>query len=111
MTGKEVADIVRAQIGDKWEGPHSHGIDLSRCLVPPTEISIIARTARKGRVSDEVLRVWLVLEERIVERDGYKIVFNETMRSFGLVSSGYASDSNPILCGWYGGFMSALEGM
>ena len=111
MTSKEVADIVRAQIGDRWGFRNAHGVDIGRCLVPPVEINIIARNVRAGRVSDEILRVWLVLEERTVERDRYKIVFSETLHSFGLVSSGLAADRHPVLCGWYGDFMNTLEGM
>jgi hypothetical protein len=111
VTGNEVASIVHAQIGGHCEFRNSHGVDIARCLVPPVEIDIIFRRVRNGRISDEPLRVWLVLEERTGDRDCYRIVFNETLRSFGLVSAGFKTDPHPVLCGWYGDFLTALEAM
>jgi hypothetical protein len=109
MTSDEVANIVRSQIGDNWDVRNSHGVDIVRCLVRPVEVDIVFRRVRSGEVSDELLRVWLVLEERVVERDGYKIVFDEGSRSFGLAVA--MEDSLPMFLGIYGSFIDALEGM
>jgi hypothetical protein len=111
MTDKEVAGIVRQQIGDNWSQPNRHEVNLARSLVSPTTIHVIARHVEDGRVRDEVIRVWLVFEERIVERNGYKIVFDENARRFGLVSPESPSDAAPILCGWYGDFMTTFVAM
>lgn len=111
MTNKEVASTVREQIGDDWSKSDSHRVDLSRCLVSPTKINVIARSVQDGKTSDAVIGVWLVLEEDVRNRDGYKIIFEEAANRFGLASPGFPSDAYPILVGWYSDFMTAFEGM
>jgi hypothetical protein len=111
MTDREVAEIVRQEIGDNWDGSNDQGVDLARSVVSPTRINVIDREVRRGTNQDRVISVWLVLEERIKERDGYKIVFDEASRRFGLVSSGFSSDRHPVLCGWYGDFATTFEAM
>ena len=77
----------------------------------PTRIHVIHRSVLKGKIKDSTETVWLVLEERPVERDGYKIIFNEQRGLFGLASSGCPNDPFPVLCGYYGDFPTTLASM
>jgi hypothetical protein len=109
VTSNDVACIVRAQIGDQGGFRNAHGVDIASCLVPPVEIDAIECRAQDGQFRDEPVRVWLVLEERVVERDGYKIVFDEGSRLSGLAVA--MKDSVPLFLGVYGSFIDALEAM
>jgi hypothetical protein len=66
---------------------------------------------RNGKIKDSTEMVWLVLEEDPGKPDGYKIVFNEAIGKFGLISSGFSTDPFPVLCGYYGDFPATLAGM
>lgn len=66
---------------------------------------------KKGCVRDQVIEAWLVLEEDPINRDAYKIVFDERSGLFGLASQGSPSDPYPVLCGLYGDFLNTLESM
>lgn len=111
MTGEDVAETVRQQIGGNWGLSNCNGVDLARSVVSPTAIKIINRHVSDGTISDEVIGVWLVLEECAEKRDGYKIVFDEKTGHFGLASPGFSSDAHPVLCGWYGDFLTTFEAM
>ena len=111
MTADDLTRMIDDEIAGKPDGPYSHGVQLSRCIVPPTRIKIIERTVDAGRVRSHVRDAWLVLEEDRNNRDGYKIVFDEKSGLFGLASSGFPSDPYPVLCGLYGGFLCTLECM
>jgi hypothetical protein len=111
MDSDDVASLVRNQIAGRISLPNSHGVDLSLCLVSPTAIRVIHRSVRDGRLEDAVEKVWLVLEENPLKKDGYKIVFNEQRGMFGLASNGFETDRYPILCGYYGDFPTTLESM
>ncbi len=109
MTVEEVNKHVRLQAGDALKVVNDHRIILADVLVPPRKILVIERTVRKGRIKDREFEVWLIGQERT--RDGYKIIMREDGSQFGLSSSGFLSDSHPILCGWYGSLLSAFLGM
>jgi hypothetical protein len=111
MKGEDLAEIVRKQIGGNWSRSNWHGVDLAHSLVSPTKISVIDRRVSDGTIKDKVIPVWLVLEESVEKRDGYKIVFDEKTGHFGLATPGFSSDAHPVLCGWYGDFMTTFEAM
>lgn len=111
MTVNEVSELVRDQIAGQWAVTNAHSLNLRRCLVTPTLVRVIERTVRNGRVQDRVQEMWLVLEERPVERNGYKIVFDEGTGMFGLASEGFAEDPYPVLCGLYGDFLTTFAAM
>ena len=111
MNAAEVSQIIKDQIGGSKSLPNSHGIDLHRCRTPPTLIKVIHRKVIGGKTKDSTETVWLVLESRPGDKDGYKIIFNEQRRSFGLVSTGFPKDPFPVLCGYYGDFPTALACM
>jgi hypothetical protein len=111
MTALEVQSYVLAEISSEWGRSNTHGVDLRSCIVEPRRILVIWRTVRDGQIAQENREVWLVLEERPTSKDGYKIVFDESRKTFGLASSGFPSDLYPCLCGYYGDFWTTFEGM
>ena len=111
MKAADVSQVIKDQIGSSKSLPNSHGVVLHRCLTTPTLIKVIHRKVIGGKTKDSIETVWLVLEERSGDEDGYKIIFNEQRNSFGLVSAGFPKDSHPVLCGYYGDFPTALACM
>lgn len=111
MTAADVSRLIKDQVGDNESLPNSHGVDLHRCLTRPILIDVIHRRIIKGKIKDSTETVWLVLEERPVEKDGYKIIFDEKRGTFGLVSTGFPNDPFPVLCGYYGDFPTTLASM
>lgn len=111
MNARDVSLLIKDQIGTGESLPNSHGIDLHRCLTTPTIIKVTHRRVLNGEVQDSTEIVWLVLEERPVEKDGYKIVYNEERGLFGLASQGFMNDPFPGLCGYYGDFVTTLASM
>jgi hypothetical protein len=111
MNAADVSRIIKSQVGTNASLPNSHGIDLRRCLTTPTLIKVIHRRVPSGKIEESNETVWLVLEERPAEKDGYKIVFNEQRGLFGLASQGFPNDPFPVLCGYYGDFPTTLAGM
>lgn len=111
MNAADVSHIILDQVGNRASLPNSHGVDLCRCLVAPTLVKIIHRRVLGGEIEDSIETVWLVLEERPSEKDGYKIDFNEQRRSFGLASAGFPNDPFPVLYGYYGDFPTTLASM
>ena len=111
MNANDVSKLVIQEIDGRISLPNSHGVDLKPCLVTPILIPVINRSVRQGKREDFIERVWLVLEEKPFEKDGYKIVFNEQRQMFGLASCGFDTDLHPVLCGYYGDFRTTLAGM
>lgn len=103
MTSREVAEHVLAEIGDSRERLNAHGCDLGTCLIQPEKRSF------RGPEPWERRELWLVLEEDTVGRRGYKIVFDDVSRSFGLAYPGRHDE--PSLLGFYGSFLDAYNGM
>jgi hypothetical protein len=111
MNAVDVSQIIKDQVGSSESLPTSHGIDLRRCLTKPTLIKITHRRVLRGKIRDSTETVWLVLEERPAEKDGYKIIFNVEQGIFGLASPGFPEDPFPVLCGYYGDFPTTLASM
>lgn len=113
MTSDEVANLVRQQIGNRWDQSNAHGVDLQRCLVQPKRVQMGAMGASipnpGGKAVDTTVWVWVVLEEDPVKRDGYKIVMEEDTREFGLAI--LLADGQPCYLGCYGDFMTTLQAM
>lgn len=108
MNAVDVSRLIKEQIGTVDSLPNSHGVDLRRCLTTPTIIKVVHRDVLKKDITETV---WLVLEERPVEKDGYFIIFNEERGLFGLAAPGFPSDPFPVLCGYYGDFPTTLGSM
>jgi hypothetical protein len=106
MTSDDVSKRIEAEIGGRWSDSNLHGIDLRQCLVRPTLTKVIHQRVRDGRIHEELVEVWLVLEEKPIERNGYKIVFDEDSLSFGLA---WSSAPHPLLFGLYGDFITTMK--
>jgi hypothetical protein len=103
MNAEEVSTIVKDDIGDRWEQANAHGVDLRTCLVTPE------KKTYTQPVTGEAIDLWLVPEEDPKTQKGYKIVFDETERLFGLAT---AQKNGPdVFIGFYGTFMETLESM
>ena len=111
MNAAEIERLVHHAIGDSWDVTNDHGVDLRKALVTPRLIKVIQRLVHDGKTHDEVIDGWLVLIEKPESGEGYRIVADADGRSFGLASEGFARDEHLVLCGWYGDFWSAFEGM
>ena len=53
MTVEEVTEIIRLQAGDDLRTTYCHGVTLEQALVTPKKVSVIARSVRGGKVSDQ----------------------------------------------------------
>jgi hypothetical protein len=109
MTTADVRNVLRAQLLNDPKVANDHGITLDDALVPPQRISIIERTVQKGQLSDKLVTVWLVGQERL--GTGYRIVMREDGSVFGLASTGFPADRHLVLVGWYGDLISAFINM
>jgi hypothetical protein len=109
MTVEKVQEIVRLQAGNDLSCMNYHSISLGQALVAPQKISAIARNVVNGHVTDEIVDVWLIGEEK--PNDGYRIVMREDGTQFGLASGGFPADKHLVLIGWYGSLKATFLGM
>lgn len=110
MTAEDVQAIIDSQIGDAIAGANDHGVLLPDALVLPKRISIIQRIIVGGSIHEELIDVWLVLQESHVSPKGYQIVMSDDA-VFGLAADGFASDAHPVLIGWCGDLVTTLRCM
>lgn len=103
MTQEELIQLIEGEISDEWSRSNLHGVDLKMCLVPPTK-QIYEESFKKNGTID----LWLVLEEEPVAKSGYKIIFDEKIKQFGLAVCG---DDKDVLIGYYGMFLETPRGM
>jgi hypothetical protein len=103
MNAEDIKKIIADELGGRETVPNWHGISLEKCLVEP-----VKQEYEDSFNKDEVVKLWLVLEERPDDGDGYKIVFDEEMNEFGLATPGNGLD---VFIGYYGSFLETLEGM
>jgi hypothetical protein len=99
MESSEITNLIQAELSSRSRPLRPHP-DLDRCLVAPTRASFAGKG--EGNISD----FWLVLEEQPETQDGYKIVFDEQTRQFGL-----ATGKRKVFIGFYGTFITTLEAM
>jgi hypothetical protein len=82
-----------------------HGLDLSRCLITPERV--LCKNSFPGFRDGKPFEAWLVLEE-LPTNDGYRIIFDEKLRKFGLACG---TRREPVFIGWYGSFLNTVQGM
>jgi len=117
MTADDVKRLVRQQLASQKAMTGELHARLLRQLVQPRLLGIIVRTVQGGQIEQTIEKMWLLFEEnaseedRMSEQDGYKIVYNEEQRIFGLVGKGFAADAHPVLLGLYGDFMTTFWAM
>jgi hypothetical protein len=100
MSPSEVSQAIAYEINGDWSRANPHGVDFRTCLVAPEFQQFVDATNK-----DQILNLWLILEERPQTRDGYKIVFDESRKKYGLASSGN------IFIGYYGTFLETIDAM
>lgn len=105
MISEEITRIIYEEIGDDWQYSNAHGIDLRKCLVTPQKRRFLTNL---DSGSEE--EFWLVLEEFPANGSGYKIIFDEESKMFGLATAMKESKRDFFL-GIYGSFLETLEGM
>jgi hypothetical protein len=106
MTAQDVEQLVLTAIGDQWDRPTSHDLDLRRCVLrPPRLKTYIAHTAE----GDVPFELWLVAEESPDTHDGYEVFYDANEEIFGLGYPG--SSKTPSYIGAYGDLWDALEAM
>jgi hypothetical protein len=104
MTPEDVSRIISDEIGDDWKHSNWHGCDLRACLVTPER-----RLLSDFRDESKTLEMWLVLEEDADTHTGYRIVFDEKERQFGLAIEGM--HGRDVWLGYYGSFLQTFDGM
>ncbi len=103
MTPKEIMQIIEREINGDWSISNLHGCDLKKCLVRPQKKLYVECFSKA-----ENYELWLVLEECTETFDGYKIVFDEKRKEFGLAMSTVERD---CFLGFYGTFLETYESM
>ncbi len=104
MTPAEISALILKEIKNDWDHTNAHGVALRACLVAPELRSFV-----DVMDSSQIWRLWLVLEENPISRDGYKVVFDERAGVFGLAT---ADECGPdCYLGPYGSFLQALDSM
>lgn len=105
MKPLEISKIIEQEIGGNWSIPNPHHIDLRKCLVVPPVKQVYDDSFNEGKT----INLWLILEETPGDKSGYKIVFDEKTRMFGLATSGFHDHDGFI--GFYGTFLETLMSM
>jgi hypothetical protein len=101
MIADEVKALVDADIRRNWPPVMNwHGIELERCLLLQPEL----RTYRNSFPRDELVQLWLVLQEERGDESSYQVVFDEDSGEFGLATGG-------TFLGLYGTFVETVAGM
>jgi hypothetical protein len=108
MTSESVRQLIELEIAGNWSLTNAHGCDLRRCLVMPELREYNDCGGARAGQSDEIIQLWLVLEELPVDHSGYKIVYGEESGRFGLAVPGSERD---VFIGYYGGFLDAYRSM
>lgn len=104
MDATEISRLIQREIEDASFISNAHGVDLRRCLVTPTK-GVYEDCSGSGTIE-----LWLVLEEVPEDQSGYKIVFDERTRSFGLATRNFPGRPDGLV-GFYGSFLETLEAM
>ena len=95
---EDIKKIIEDEISNN-SLPDCYSDFFNESLVPPVKCEY-TDSFNDGKM----IKLWLVLEEKITEGDGYKIVYNEDINEFGLAVSG-------VFIGYYGSFIDTVENM
>lgn len=91
-------DLVRAGTACAWRGR-----PMSQCLQNPAKRRFV-----NSRSDDATEDLWLVFEEGPKPGEGYMVVYDEELDEFGLAVQG---TGDPVVIGFYGGFVETLNSM
>jgi hypothetical protein len=99
MESSDITKLIQSELSSRSQ-PLKSGVNLDRCLVAPRRVTFA------GHGEGDTWDLWLVLEEQPETKTGYKIVFDEETKQFGL-----ATGARNVFIGFYGTFIQTLEGM
>lgn len=100
MKPADITKIIEDELKDSVGISNPHHIDLKKCLVIPAK-----QVFKDSFNKNKDVSFWLVLEESPDTKDGYKIIYDEETKYFGLVTA------NNIFIGMYGSFGDTLNAM
>lgn len=99
MESSDISRLIRDELSS-LSRPLKSFVNLDRCLVAPHRMTFA------GHAEGDTWDLWLVLEEQPETKSGYKVVFDEETKQFGL-----ATGTRNVFIGFYGTFVQTLEGM
>ena len=99
MKPSDITNLIQSGLAG-CSRPVKSGLSLARFLVTPQRMTFA------GHGEGGTWELWLVLEEQPETANGYKMVFEEATRRFGL-----ATGPCNVFIGFYGTFIEALEAM
>ena len=103
MESGEILTLIELEIAGDWSHTNAHGVNLRTCLVTPEKK--LYHLHPNG-----TQELWLVLEEDPTTRGGYKIVYDDVRKEFGLATADI-SDPIDFYLGPYGSFFKTLDAM
>lgn len=103
MTSDEISRIIAEDLRSASTQLAWYGRPLEECLLTPRRMPFFSSLQ-----DEEPEDLWLVFEERPTPGEGYRVVFDEDLRMFGLATSGA---DKPVLIGLYGSFVETLNSM
>jgi hypothetical protein len=103
VTPVELSHLIAQDIARNGDSLKWHGRPIAECLRVPEQRRFLDASNR-----NEPVTLWLVFTESPESEGGYSVVYSEQESAFGLVTSGALE---PVLLGFYGGFVEALHSM
>lgn len=109
MNAEQVRELIEGELTGHSSLRNLHGCELPQCLVPPIlrEYDDVGGSHALDAPLP-VVQLWLVLEEPSKAGAGYKIVYGEQARMFGLATPGTVRD---VFIGYHGSFLDAFHAM
>lgn len=106
LTAEQLRARIVTEIGDNWSHKNGHNCDLKHCLLAVPALQQFETAGDPTKTVD----LWLVLEEDPLNRDGYKVVYDESTNMFGLACM-FISGRNGHLGNYGDTFLEALDAM
>lgn len=103
MTSQEIIRLIEEDLKNAGSRFVWSGRPLVECLLDPKKQRFL--NSHQNNAPEEL---WLVFEEGPKSGEGYKVVYDEDLKMFGLAVNGI---SEPVLLGLYGGFVETLNSM
>ncbi len=106
LTAEQLSARIDLEIGNNWSQRNGHNCNLKQCLLAVPALQQFESSSDPTKTID----LWLILEEDPVNRDGYKVVYDESTNKFGLACK-FISGRNGYLGAYGGTFLEAFDAM